>query len=125
MQPNGFVCKQCGKCCLNFYDAYQHSVDQSDVEIWQNNARDDILAWVDPLKLSNGRYIYDVWINQRTHDDVERCQWLRKLPGKDKYICRIHDVKPSLCRNYPKSKKQAKEGSCKGFTDRRRLRKIL
>jgi len=115
MQPSGFVCKQCGNCCLNLYDAYQHSADQSDVDMWRDHDRDDILAWVDPIELGNGGYVYDVWINPRTHDDVARCPWLRKLPGKDKYICRIHDVKPKVCREYPKSKVHAKETGCKGF----------
>jgi Fe-S-cluster containining protein len=83
--------------------------------MWRDHDRDDILAWVDPIELGNGGYVYDVWINPRTHDDVARCPWLRKLPGKDKYICRIHDVKPKVCREYPKSKVHAKETGCKGF----------
>ena len=116
MRPSGFVCKQCGNCCLNLYDAYQHSADQADVDLWRENGRDDILAWVDPIPIDNGRYIYDVWINPKTGGDVARCPWLRKLRGQDKYICSIHDVKPRVCREYPKSKNHAKETGCKGFT---------
>jgi len=26
--------------------------------MWKDNGRDDILAWVDPIEIGNGRYIY-------------------------------------------------------------------
>ena len=48
---------------------------------------------------------------------LTRCSWLRKLPNQDKYICRIHDVKPEHCRAYPKSKKHALKTGCRGFED--------
>jgi Fe-S-cluster containining protein len=83
--------------------------------MWQDNARDDILAWVDPIDIGNGNYIYDVWINPNTNDDVARCPWLRKLPRKEKYICKINDVKPRVCREYPKSKSHAQRTGCRGF----------
>ena len=44
-----FICKRCGNCCLNLTDAYQCSVDQSDIDLWRENSRDDILEWVDPI----------------------------------------------------------------------------
>jgi len=43
---------------------------------------------------------------------------LKNLPKQDKYICRIHDVKPEHCRNYPKSRKHAQKTGCKGFESR-------
>ena len=30
-----------------------------------------------------------------------RCPWLRKLPGQDKYICRIYFDRPDECKSYP------------------------
>ena len=59
--------------------------------------------------------VYDIWISPRTGDDVSRCPWLRKVPGSDKYTCRIHDVKPDRCRQYPLSRRHAEETGCKGF----------
>ena len=115
MPPRGFVCKRCGNCCINLSGGYQHSADQSDVDMWVDNHRDDILAWVDPIEIGDGNYIYDVWIDPKTNDDVNKCPWLRKLPGKDKYICKIHEVKPRVCREYPKLKGHAKRTGCKGF----------
>jgi Fe-S-cluster containining protein len=40
---------------------------------------------------------------------------LRKLPNKNKYICRIQDVKPKHCRDYPTSRKHAEDTGFKGF----------
>ena len=115
MRPSGFICKQCGNCCINLHDAYQHSVDQSDIDMWEDNFRDDILEWVHPIELGGGECIYDIWVNPKTGDDVARCPWLRKLPGKEKYKCKIHDVKPRVCREYPKSKQHANKTGCRGY----------
>lgn len=77
--------------------------------------RYDILEWVNSIYLGEDHYIHDIWISPKTGDDVERCPWLRKLPKQDKYICRIHDVKPEHCRNYPKSREHAEKTGCRGF----------
>ncbi len=53
--------------------------------------------------------------HQKTGESVNRCPWLRKLPKKDKYICKIHETKPEHCLNFPKSKRHALENGCKGF----------
>ncbi|MCK4488067.1 MAG: hypothetical protein KAU38_15080, partial [Desulfobacterales bacterium] len=92
-------------------------IDKSieDVQLWEEKGREDILEWVDPILLGDGQFVYDIWISPRTGDDVNRCPWLRKLPKRNKYICRIHDVKPEHCRKYPQSKKHAEETGCKGF----------
>ena len=110
-----FKCKQCGKCCLNLRDAFETCASEEDIQRWKKEERDDILAWVDPIPLGDDHFIYDIWISPTTGDDVQRCPWLRKLPKKNKYICRIHDVKPQHCREYPRSKKHAEETGCKGF----------
>jgi Fe-S-cluster containining protein len=48
---------------------------------------------------------------------IKRCPWLRKLPNQDKYICRIHDLKPEHCRAYPKSRKHALKTGCRDLID--------
>lgn len=110
-----FTCIQCGNCCLNLGDAFQTSVSDEDIAMWRTKGRFDILEWVHPIPLGEGHYIYDIWISPKTGDDVSRCPWLRKVPKQDKYICRIHDVKPEHCRKYPKSRTHAEETGCKGF----------
>jgi hypothetical protein len=62
--------------------------------MWELEGRDDILEWVDTIQLGDDHCVHDIWISPVTHDDVKRCPWLRKLPNQDRYVCRIHDVKP-------------------------------
>ena len=116
MPPKSFKCKQCGQCCLNLLDAFTTCATDEDVEMWEQEGRDDILAWVDTIQLGE-HCVHDIWVSSVTHDDVKRCPWLRKLPNRDKYICRIHSVKPEHCRAYPKSRQHASETGCPGFKD--------
>jgi Fe-S-cluster containining protein len=110
-----FTCKQCGHCCLNLSGAIDVCVTEEDVRRWEENDRADILAWVDVISLGEGHQVYDIWISPTTGDDVARCPWLRKLPGENKYICRIQDMKPEHCRNYPLSREHAEDTGCPGF----------
>lgn len=102
-----FICKQCGHCCLNLRDVRQ----------WQEHDREDVLAWVGPVSAGDEVLAYDIWISPATGDDVARCPWLRKLPGKNRYICRIHEMKPSHCREYPHSREHAEKTGCPGFAN--------
>jgi Fe-S-cluster containining protein len=110
-----FTCKQCGHCCMHLSGAIDVCATEEDIRRWQENNRDDILAWVDIIYLGGEDRVYDIWINPRTGEDVSRCPWLRKLPGKNKYICRIHEMKPEHCRNYPLSREHAENTGCPGF----------
>jgi Fe-S-cluster containining protein len=114
MPSKGFKCKQCGNCCLNLYDAFSTSATDQDIKMWEQEGRDDILEWVDPIHIGSNQYVYDIWFNPVTGDDVKRCPWLRKLPNQEKYICRIQDLKPEHCRKYPRSRKHAKKTGCRG-----------
>ncbi len=114
MPLKSFKCKQCGQCCLNLLDAFTTCATDADFQMWEREGRYDILEWVDTIQLGD-HCIHDIWISPVTHDDVKRCPWLRKLPNQDKYVCRIHDMKPEHCRNYPKSREHALETGCPGF----------
>jgi Fe-S-cluster containining protein len=121
MPPEGFRCKQCGRCCVDLHDAYQASASDEDIELWTAQGRDDILQWVSFIpvgKDESGKmhYVYDIWISPGTGEDVDRCPWLRRLPKRDMYVCRIHEVKPQVCRDYPISRAHAEETGCRGFT---------
>ena len=105
-----FKCVQCGHCCLDLPDAYQTSALDSDIRRWKRENRTDILERIDTFGGLN-----DIWINPKTGELVSRCPWLRKLPKKNKFICRIHETKPEHCRNFPKSKRHALDNGCKGF----------
>jgi len=42
---------------------------------------------------------------------------IRKLPNREKYKCRIYELRPDVCRGYPKrnEKKRAAGHGCKGW----------
>jgi Fe-S-cluster containining protein len=108
----GFVCKQCGHCCLNMSGGYCHSVGIGQIRKWRKRKRRDILKWVCAI----GAGIYDVWISPVTGEDVDRCPWLRKMPNQNKYRCRIQEDKTDVCRDFPHSRKQAEDAGCKGYS---------
>ena len=91
-----FKYKQCGHCpcCLNLYDAFSTFATDQEIKMCEQEGRDDILEWVDSIHVGGNQYVYDIWIYPVTSEDVTRCPWLRKLPNQEKYICRIHDLKP-------------------------------
>ncbi len=120
MSSSVFKCKQCGNCCLNL-GAYQSEASVDDFIRWFEAGREDILDWVSPIPDSEGGYIFDIWISKKV-GWVDRCPWLRKLPGQNKYKCRIHNMKPEICRNYPGTKDNAEGTGCKGFESEDRER---
>ena len=117
MPPQNFKCTQCGNCCLNLYDAFSTCATEEDIQLWENEGREDILEWVSFIGTENQFVAADIWVNPRSGEEVTRCPWLRKLPNKSKYVCRIHDVKPRHCREYPQSKTHAEETGCRGFQE--------
>lgn len=78
-----------------------------DVRRWEAAGREDILQWVECT--------HDIWIHPETGDDVDRCPWLRKVRGQDRYQCRIYTLRPDICRNYPLSQEHAERTGCPGF----------
>ena len=108
MPPKSFKCKQCGTCCSGWL-GYEANAFDEDIEMWKENGRDDILAWVD---FDNDE---EIWISPKTGKQVDTCPWRRKYPKKKKYYCRIYELRPLICRNYPLSKKHAEQTDCPGF----------
>lgn len=83
-------CNQCGKCCTKYGNG---GLSASDIEIdWWETNRPDIASYIDGGKL---------WISPITGKQMLRCPWLRKLPGQEKYICRIYYDRPDDCKQYP------------------------
>lgn len=115
MPPKEFECKQCGKCCRNLLDAYVTSVDEDDINIWERKGRTDILERIVIIPLGEDCAIYDVWFDPDTGEEFDQCPWLEKIPGTERYLCLIHDVKPRHCREYPKSRQHAKDTGCPGL----------
>lgn len=108
-----FACRQCGDCC-RFLD-YRNEVTAEDVAIWRTLGRNDILKWVYEIRCDGQPEKYQAWVVPGTRDQAEACPFLEKEPESRRWRCRIHDVKPAICRQYPLNRKHAVMSGCRGF----------
>ena len=114
MTQEKFNCKQCGNCCL--YACFDE-VEEADIRLWEEKGGIEILEWVRRKPIGDGDYAYEVWIDPRTSEEVDGCPWLKGLPGTSQYMCQIYDVRPTICRYFPASRKHAADIGCKGFEE--------
>ena len=92
-----FECKQCGGCCKRFTGTLSATVE--DIKKWEAEGREDILKYVYifefGVKIAGG----DLWFDPETNEELTECPFLGKKKGK--FICLIHDTKPTICKDYP------------------------
>lgn len=100
--PKDFKCKQSGKCCTMHDDVKEITLTTRDYERIVDSGRLDVLEYIKSIPIGEENHIHDGWFSPKTGMEVTRCPWLRKLPNKNKYKCRIYEVRPDVCRNYPK-----------------------
>lgn len=98
----GKLCTGCGICC----EMYGHNLyaTKEDIARWRQKAP-WLLEYVLALDELN-----DLWRNPITGDEMERCPWVGQAGGKR--ICRIHHLKPDICRGYPYSVEQMRDDAC-------------
>lgn len=108
-----FSCRQCGQCCRSL--DYHHELTDADIQTWKATGRDDILKRVEIINLDDAAPAYRIWVSPKTGQIVETCPFLKKNHTSNSWQCRIHDAKPSICRQYPTSRKHALMTGCLGF----------
>jgi Fe-S-cluster containining protein len=117
--PEGFICKHCGNCCTNYSDAVGPFLTNKEVERLRSfYASFNIMDYLEALHLPSGKFVgFDAWFSPVTGEELHRCPWLRKLPNKEEYKCRIHEAKPEKCFNFPQidQKESALEHGCQGW----------
>lgn len=102
-----FQCLTCGECCRNL--DYSRALIAEDLEMWRRANRQDILAWVG--RSEDGGYT--IWVNPETGEHEDPCPFLTETE-KGRFICGIHELKPSICREYPATKKHGFMTGCAG-----------
>lgn len=108
-----FSCVQCGQCCRELN--YRHGVSTADVARWKDLGREDILAWVGCFRRRDGTEDFQIWVVPGTNRFAETCPFLKQGASSHLWICTIHDVKPTICRQYPITRKHALMTGCRGF----------
>ena len=99
------ACNQCGKCCLKYGGSGFGTASVEDLDVWQEQ-KPEVLEYVYSFSMP------DLWVSPVTGNEMSRCPWLRKYPKREAYYCRIDDVRPGVCRNYPVSIEQMKKDGC-------------
>ena len=108
----GFTCNQCGQCCRRL--DYRDGCRLDDYRRWQEAGRSDILQWVGTVRKNGQVTACMIWMVPGTNRFADRCPWLKQGDRPDRYVCTIHDVRPSICRQYPGSRKHARMTGCRG-----------
>lgn len=108
-----FACQQCGGCCSKL--DYRFELTETDYRLWQKLGRTDILEWVAVFPRKGKITSYAIWVLPGTRDYAPACPWLGKNAVSEKWECRIHSVKPQVCREYPGSRKHAQMTGCPAF----------
>lgn len=108
-----FCCVQCGHCCraLNYRDG----CSVADYRSWQALDRIDILQWVGTVRHDRDIIACRIWMEPGTNRYAESCPWLEVVDQSGRTCCTIHDVRPTICRQYPGSRKHARMTGCRGI----------
>ncbi len=114
-----FHCLQCGDCCQKLL--YHNDCTEEDYRRWETLGRTDIMDRV--MRITSGGKVtgYRIWVEPGTDLLYPECPWMIEAGSKNRYECRIQDVKPEICTHYPYTRKHAIMTGCKGeFKDRDR-----
>ena len=111
-----FECKKCGKCCQTL--DYHDQLSEHDYRFWRELGRQDLLEWVRLVQKNSHEFLYRIWVPPGKLAASDRCPWLYPIETKTTPLwqCRIHAVKPEICRQYPGTRKHAVMTACPGFS---------
>lgn len=107
-----FVCCQCGHCCSEL--GYENECTKQDYDRWQALGRTDIIERVMIIQEKGQEPRYRIWLDKATGKLARTCPWLEPHPQSHTFNCRIQDVKPAVCQQYPFTKKHAEMTGCRG-----------
>lgn len=114
MSTPSFRCRHCGLCCTEVPGAFENSADLADIQRWEDEGRDDILAWVLAWYAGWGAVLYELWVNPKTGNIADGCPWL-EWQDDGTCTCRIHDTKPKHCRDWPLCESDARSAGCTAY----------
>lgn len=107
-----FVCARCGDCCRKL--GFSDQCFETDIQRWRRLGRDDIMERVGCSRGKDGAARYRIWIDPESGTLSETCPWLSENERTGEYYCRIQDIKPDICREYPFTRKHARMTGCSG-----------
>lgn len=109
---NDFTCQRCGRCCRTL--DYRDGCSVADYRRWQALGREDILRWVGVVRREGRIVACRIWMEPGTNRYAGVCPWLRQTADGRRHSCTIHVVRPTICREYPGTRKHARMTGCRG-----------
>lgn len=99
-----FECQKCGNCCRNT----RVNICYSDIERWKNERRWDILSQVGWVTYNKTDYLQLALLKTLPKNAV--CPYL-----SESNLCKIHETKPRVCKDFPICGTAEKLSLCKGI----------
>ena len=112
-----FSCHRCGHCCRDL--DYSGAFTEADYRRLAEAGREDILEKVAVYRQKDGSRRFRIWVHADTRTPEAECPFLEHRSSRNRWRCRIHDVRPEICRQYPTSRKHAEMTGCPGFSGKR------
>jgi len=84
-----FECSKCGDCCRGM--------------IYLTATADDLLNWKDRPDILKFVKDGNFWVDSLTGKRLESCPWF------ENNLCKIHEIKPHFCANFPGHELQIKK----------------
>lgn len=101
-----FTCEQCGKCCRNRDDIIISPFDLYHMVRATGKSPMEVVSKYGNLYIGHNSNLPIIQLKYREEPDGSTtCYFLGKRDGK--YICRIHEDKPCVCRTFPLGKMSA------------------
>ena len=113
--PEGFLCKQCGRCCLHL-DGFSTSAYPEDVARWRAEGREDILEWVDIFYYCGQEGGYDIWISPVTGEGVPGAPGCGNILRKRNIIAASTTPSPSIAGITPSKKSRLWSTGVRGLS---------
>ena len=108
------LCTRCGKCCTKKSYIETMTATPEDIAKWWALGRNDILKWVEPWRYPKGNgwsaMTFNMFVDAAGRQR-SKCPFF-KVDKEGCGGCKIHDVSPASCSQYPVDAEQMERDGC-------------
>jgi len=113
-----FTCTQCGKCCTGSGEVWLSAEEAKTMSSHLNLSMDVFLE-----RYTKKYARREGWYFVKQRGGTDDCIFLEKDQTSGLHLCRVHQVRPTMCRTYPwwppllneDTWQEEKETTCEGF----------
>jgi len=97
-QPPPVPCQRSGRCCQKLVSTAALNCSDEDVDRWEAEGREDILAFVSILRGPDGTIVMADFPVPPDGGHVNECPFLAW--EEHRAVCGIHETKPTICAQF-------------------------